>query len=461
MAGIALVAEPLGRWLQGPSGGRPQTDGTLASVLASAATIVAMTIAATVATLPLVAFYFRQVSLVGLPATLLVLPALPFILLTQAAAGLLGLLITGLAQPLGWLAWLTTAYLTGVVGLLARLPGAAVETGRVAPVLVWAYYGVVVLVYLRVFHSGTLFGWLSRLTALGRLSPRGTWRVPWWVWEPAATLAALLWIAVLSSPDGRLRVAFVDVGQGDAAFITTPGGQQVLVDGGADPLEVVRFLGSNMPFRDRTIELVVLTHPHSDHVNGLIEVLRRYNVRHILERGIEYDSPAYQAWRSAVAEEGAQVIQARAGLSILLDDAVSVQVLSPPDKLLRGTESDVDNASVVIAVAFGDRRFLLTGDMFAEAEAILVQHGAPIDSDVLKVGHHGSWSSSSEEFLDRVGPTAAVISAGEDNRFGHPHTEVVEALRRRVPGELLFLTSESGTIEFVTDGRRLEVTTER
>ena len=461
MAGIAFVAEPLGRWLQGLFGEHPQTDRTLASVLAPAATIVAMTIAATFATLPIVAFYFQQVSLVGLPATLLVLPALPFILLTQAVAGLVGLLSTGVAQPLGWLAWVTTAYLTGVVGLLARVPGAAVETGRVAPVLAWAYYGAVVLVYMRVFQSDMLSRRFSWLITLGRSSPFGSWEVRWWLWGPAVSLAALLWIAVLASPDGKLRVAFIDVGQGDAAFITTPGGQQVLVDGGPDPVKAVQFLGSAMPFRDRTVELVVLTHPHSDHVNGLIEVLRRYDVRHILEREIGYDSPPYQAWRRAVADEGAQVIEARAGLSIVLDDSVSIEVLSPPDTLLKGTESDVDNASVVIRIVFGDRRFLLTGDMFAEGETLLVRRGAAMDSDVLKVGHHGSRSSSSEEFLDRVGPTAAVVSAGEGNRFGHPHPDVMEGLRKRVQEELLFLISESGTVEFVTDGRRLEVTTER
>ena len=149
IAGIAVLAEPLSAWLLSAYIGRFGSDGGVPSFARAMSDIIAMTIAATVATLPLIAFYFERVSLVGVPTTLLVLPALPLVLVGQAVAGVAGLLSTGLGEVFGWVAWLWTRYVTGVVGLMARLPAASVETGPLAPVLVWAYYGVIALLLLR------------------------------------------------------------------------------------------------------------------------------------------------------------------------------------------------------------------------------------------------------------------------------------------------------------------------
>ena len=420
-----------------------------------------MTVAATLATLPLVAFYFERVSLVGIPTTILALPALPAVLVLQAISGVVGLMSTVVAEPLGWLAWLATGYVTGLVDLAARLPGASVEIGWVSSALVWLYYGVLVLLFTWAtlyYKAGRLLVGVSSAYSSSPLLNRG---ISWWLLAAVGSLAALLWIAALSLPDKRLHVVFVDVGQGDAAFISTPGGQQILVDGGPDPVELARFLGERMPFWDRTIELVVLTHAHSDHLNGLIEVLRRYDVQRILEREVQHDGPPYQAWRKAVDDEGAEVVQARPGQVVALDGGAFMQVVGPEEKLLRGTSSDVNNASVVLKLLYGEVSFLLTGDMFTEAESRLVRENAPLDSDVLKVAHHGSRSSSSPPFLDRVSPAVAVISVGQDNRFGHPHPEVLETLGRWVPGDRVFSTADRGTIEFITDGERLELKTER
>ena len=205
----------------------------------------------------------------------------------------------------------------------------------------------------------------------------------------------------------------------------------------------------------------MLTHAHADHVNGLIEALRQYDVRRVLERDFDYDSPFYEAWRRAVEDEGAEVIQAQSEQVIAFGDGVSLEVVSPPSRLLRGTPSDVDNASVVLRLVYGEISFLLTGDMFRDAETALVTRDAPIDSDVLKVGHHGSRTSTSSAFLDAVSPAIAVVSAGKDNRFGHPHTETIENLRQHMPEDMIFLTMDTGTIEFVTDGKQLEVKTKR
>ena len=377
MAGIALMAEPLSERIQAFYQVRLKPESAPSQLLSPVSHVAAMTIAATVATLPLIAFYFQQVSLVGLPTTALTLPALPLVLVTQAAAGLVGVPWPGLAEPLGWLAWLPSAYLTGMVGLVARLPGVSIDTGPLASVLVWAYY----LPLFAALNARTLRAMFARgLTSVSAVvvsSPLLSRRVPWPVTVLAVSVAALVWIAALSLPDSRLHVVFVDVGQGDAAFITTPRGQQILVDGGPDPGEVVQFLGETMPFRDRSIDLVVLTHAHSDHLNGLIEVLSRYEVKLVLEREVEYDEAPHQAWRRAVSEEGARVVQAQAGQLLAFEDGVLMEVLSPPARLLRGTRSDIDNASVVLRLTYGEVSFLLTGDVFAEAESLLVARSAP------------------------------------------------------------------------------------
>lgn len=382
------------------------------------------------------------------------------IVVAQAMAALSGVASVSLGHLLGLLAWVTTSYLTAVVGGFARVPGIALETGRVAPFLVWGYYGAAA-VMAALAHARRL-RWPSVAQVLRTASaPLGDKTVSWWLVGLAVSLAALSWTAALSLPDQQLHVAFVDVGQGDGAFITTPGGRQIVVDGGADPLAMVRALAARMPPGDRTVDVVVLTHPHADHVGGLIEVLRRYEVALVLERQIAYESPPHQAWRLLVERSAARVVQAEAGQVISMGDGVILRVVSPPARLLQGTASDVDNASVVLRVEYGDVSFLLTGDMFEEGESALVESGAPIDSDVLKVGHHGSRSSSSRDFVDAVTPAVAIISAGQDNRFEHPHSESLLALQQHVAEERLFLTSERGTVEFVTDGHRLEVSTER
>ena len=465
VTGIATLAPPMSRLLKTllsiSEAGEDSGQSAATWLVARGADLTSLTMAATVATLPLVAFHFERVSLIGVVTTLLVLPALPLIVVAQAMAALSGVASASLGQLLGLLAWVTTSYLTAVVGGFAKVPGIALETGRLAPFLVWGYYGaaaaaMAALACARRLRRPSVSHVLRTASA-----PLADKRVPWWLVGLAVSLAALSWTAALSLPDQRLHVAFVDVGQGDGAFITTPSGRQIVVDGGPDPLAMVRALGARMPPVDRTVDIVVLTHPHADHVNGLLEVLRRYEVALVLERQIAYESPPHQAWRGLVEGSAARVVQAEAGQVISMGDGVILRVVSPPARLLQGTVSDVDNSSVVLRVEYGDVSFLLTGDMFEEGEAALVGSGAPIDSDVLKVGHHGSRNSSSLEFLASVSPAIAVIATGEDNRFGHPHAETLEALQQHVSGELLFLTSERGAVEFVTDGRRLEVSTER
>ena len=234
-----------------------------------------------------------------------------------------------------------------------------------------------------------------------------------------------------------------------------------MVDGGPDGVRAAGVLDGETPFWDRSVDLVVLTHPHADHVSGLTEIARRYKIDRILERRQEFDSAEYADWTKLVQSTNAEIIQAMPGMSLSFDDGVSIHVLGPPDPMLAGTDSDVDNGSVVVRVVYGAVDFLITGDLFHEGERWMLRSGQPLASDVLKVGHHGSKTSSTDEFLRAVAPTAAVISVAQENRFGHPDRNTMERLRRVVQDSQLFLTSDRGSITFHTDGATLRVDTAR
>ena len=478
IAGIAAFSDIFGDGLRSPIERLIGRRSLLRAPLAGITEMLGLSLAATITTAPLIAFHFERVSTLGIPVSVLTLPVLPFLIVGNAGAALVGLASAAFAMPFGWVAWGAGAYLSGVVTLLAGLPGASVEIGVVGLPVVIAFYGLLILAYgAKVIFPGTVRGFLRRMAV--RRSPTSSprvvgsfqrtskmsrsGRIAIWLFVPAAFAASLAWSQALTNDD-RLHVMFFDVGQGDAIFIETPGGRQVVVDGGSDPLLMTRLLGERMRFNDRHIDIVAATHSNSDHIGGLAQVLERYDVGAVLERRIEYESAAYQAWSRAVNAEmaqGARVIDASAGQEIVLDADVRIEVLGPPPILLGGTESDADNASLVLRLVYGEVSILLTGDIFSETERALLASGAALDSDVLKVPHHGSDSSSTRDFLSAVSPAAAVISVGEGNLYGHPHAEVVERLREVVDDDMLFLTAERGTVEFITDGKTLWVRTER
>ena len=456
MAGIATIARPLGDRLiaviQPGSASRADPH----PIAGFAAYSTAMTVAATLATLPLVVYYFGRVPLVGVPATMLALPALPGVLVSHAAAAFTGAAVDWLGVPIGWTAWLTSSYVIAVVDVFARLPAASIETGRASPYLAATSCVVLAAAYVLSRRQE----WLSRLASSMK---SGTHQAPGtglkWGVAAAVIVAGVVWAVALAMPDGRMRVIFADVGQGDATLIVTPNARSVLVDGGPEREAAARLVGEALPFWDRSLDAVVLTHPHDDHARGLVQVLERYDVEHIVHRDIQHDGAAYDEWRRLAAQEGAVKVEAVQGRRFTLD-GVLFEILWPPQELLSGTSSDLNNASVVLRVTYRATSFLLPADIHSEAEARLVET-ASIDSDVLKVPHHGSRTSSSPAFLDAVSPAAAVISVDAESRHGHPHAEVVDALRARMAAESVILTSESGTVEFVSDGRSLTVSKER
>ena len=458
MAGIATLSDPVSRRLEALFGVSDAEGATNHLPVRALATSVGTSTAAILATLPLTAFYFQQISLVGLPTTLITLPMLPFSLVFHALAAALGLVLEPLGTAFGWLAWGATTYIVQVVHIAAKLPIASLETGRIAPALVVGYYGVGV-VWFVAQRVGVVADFGRRVEQLARARPGLS--MTKWLAIPIGLAAVLIWTAALTGDDGRLHVVFADVDNGDSVLIVSPSGRQVLVDGGPGGQDATRLLGSALPFWDRSLDVVVLTHGHADHLTGLLDVLRRYDVGHIVEREASYATPGYVGWRHAVEDEGAVVTQARAGHVIDLGDGTIIEVLHPAETLMTGTDSDLNNASIVLRVVYGDVSFLLTGDIFSEAEREIQSRGMDVQSTVLKIPHHGSRSSSSREFIEQVSPSVAVISVGADNRFGHPHVETLDVLGRYAPQARVFTTRDDGVIRFVTGGTTLSVKTER
>lgn len=260
--------------------------------------------------------------------------------------------------------------------------------------------------------------------------------------------------SIASQKDGLLKIYFFDIGQGDAIFIETPSGQQILVDGGPDN-KVLSKLGESMPFYDKDIDVVIVSHPHADHVVGLIDVLERYEVKNIIEAKESYDSSEFKAWQSVVKNENANNIEAIAGKVIDLGDGVTLTILHPFESVVGDNPKNPHDDVVVMMLRYKDLEIVLTGDMEAKVERKLILAGYDLDSDVLKIGHHGSKTSTSEEFLSAVSPEIAVIQVGTKNRYGHPSPEILE----RLDGyDIRYYRNDvDGDIKLISDGKSFQI----
>jgi competence protein ComEC len=262
-----------------------------------------------------------------------------------------------------------------------------------------------------------------------------------------------IWYSVFfENRSGELTVAYLNVGQGDAIFIEASNGNQVLIDGGPPSGRVLSELGEVMPFYDRDIDVVIATHPDQDHIGGLPEVFRRYRVGVLFEPGISSENGDYLALEQSGKVAGAQKILARAGMKIYLDKNAILEIFYP-DGDLPG-RIDTNRASVVVRLTYGKESFLFTGDLPKEEEEFLVKrYGNILHSSVLKFGHHGSRTSTSEMFLADVAPEYGVVSAGLENKYGHPNKETLNlAQKYHIP---VLRTDLNGRIVFTTDGKTL------
>jgi competence protein ComEC len=443
--GLATFASPLNRRLIAATNRSP----TVAEfpLTRPAVELFSVTLAAVLFTLPVSAVYFGQVSLIAPVANLLAVPAFLFVAI---AAGI-GMLVD-LVAPARYgtlIAWPPAEYMIEVIRLFARVPGASVQIGGFTR---WHAAGM--------FAVLVAAAWLLSRPFKEVEAPKRKVEAPRRAVVPALGVATLILLVaatgalLLSRPErGKLSVTFLDVGQGDAILIEGPAGSRVLVDGGPGALPIARALSRNLPFDDRRIDLVVLTHPQSDHMSGLVTVLDRYDVGGVIDTAVSNDSSLYRTWEDEIRTSGAHVTSADRAETIDLGLGASLQVLGPTasDPLL--PKLDLNTASTVLRVSMGDTAFLLTGDLDDVGERALIRSGADLSATVLKVGHHGSKTSTTPAFLARVQPAVAVIEVGGHNSFGHPAQETLE----RLSSDLVLRTDQDGDVTITTDGSRIWV----
>jgi competence protein ComEC len=458
-------------------------------------------------TLPLVMFYFNQVSFVGLFANFVVVPLVGFVVIP---CGLLALFIYPVSSLMAYgciqICLFVLDYVLLAVNYFASLPFAAIKTITPSLFEMVCYYvlGWVVLNgvkirrdlktaagqipaddchpaepradrvpdFNRYLKVGGRFGlnWiLSRAAAAFRLLTAGS------AVKRYAIIGLVVGLALLADAgywfarrhlNGDLRVTYIDVGQGSSALLELPGGHTALIDGGGFSDNNTFDMGARViaPFlwrkKIRTVDTLVLSHPNSDHLNGLIFIARHFNVKTIWTNNETRRTRGYRQLQKIIAQKKINLPEFRHMPRRQLINGVEFCFLYPPADFLARKASqkwrNTNNNSMVVKVSFDDTSFLFTGDIMAGAEKELVGlAGADLACDVLLVPHHGSRSSSSQSFLSKVQPDVAVISAGWKNRFRFPHTRVLDAYGRI--GCRIYRTDQNGAIMVKTDGNNLTV----
>lgn len=250
-----------------------------------------------------------------------------------------------------------------------------------------------------------------------------------------------------------LKVVFLDVGQGDAIYIEAPNGRQMLIDSGADA-NLLSSLSKAMPFADRSIDIVLATHGDQDHIGGFPVLLDNYKVTSIIENGATSDSKVFSSLEEKIQKKKINKIIARRGMHIILDEKKNIYFdILFPDRDISQFESN--DGSIVGKLTYGENTFLFTGDATVYTENLIGwnEKDVTLDSDVLKLGHHGSKTSSGLLWLEKVSPEVAIISVDKNNKYGHPHKEILDRLSgMKIP---YISTADRGSIFLKSDGKNL------
>ncbi len=490
-AGIIAWGSGLTERLAGPAPSRPRRW---------IAEILGVSFAAQAATTPVVLFMFGRLSLVAPLVNLIVVPLVPPAMATGALALVVGMLVGAgvpavVATLIGLPAWGLYAAMVGVVRIGAGLPLASLE-------LVAPWDGIAAATSAVLIFAAARSGdrWLAAIRSArgeptgeqaprsGRARSSGSVRTSGGAGGTAPRLKAGvarlrghaaaspdramqlgagalvvatvgLGLVLVHRPDGLARVVVLDVGQGDGILVEGGRGGRLVVDGGPDPARLLIALDERLPPWDRRIDVLVLSHPHEDHVAGLALLLQRYRVGRVYEPGMIGPGPGYEAWSEILANGGPPHGRLTTGDRLTLD-SIRLRVLWPdpnrvPERPPDGGTS-VNNVSIVLLGEVGTQRFLLMGDVEEGVDPELLGRGLP-SVDLLKVAHHGSRTASTQPFLDAVSPKVAVVSAGAGNSYGHPAPATLDRLA--TAADRTYRTDTDGTVEVTFTGQSMRVST--
>ncbi len=408
-----------------------------------------MTLAATVGTVPLVAYYFNQVAWLGLFANAVVVPFVGMLVVPLGLGASMIVLLGGLDRmPFGWVYQQIMDGLTSVVGTLATIPGAEWHVASPSILAMAGFYLCLMVLLLS-------WKWAFRVMSVSAL----VFCLLWWVWSPRHVFE-----------NDTLRVTFLDVGQGDATVIELPGGDVILVDGGAayERWDIGRMVvGPYLWDRGiRRLTHVIATHPQLDHVGGLAWVIGNFEVDHYWSNGIQRTNPFYQRLRNTIAKQGLVERIALEGETLVQEGPCRLIALNPPlaenDATLHDFRgSELNNLSVVLSLTCGKHSILLTADAEVEALTRLTDHPLVRSATVVKIPHHGAKSSLNRQWIQQLNAETAVVSAGQGNRYGHPAQDVLQAYERMT----IYRTDSHGAIVLSakpdSGGIRVRRTTDR
>lgn len=400
--------------------------------------LLAVSVAAQLGAAPILIYYFRQLPIIATIANLAVVPAVAPALFLGLVGGLVGMFSKVLSFPIYLLARPFLSYIIGMTSALGSFPGATLFLEPPHPGLIVGYYLALIGGVM------SLRKWNFQINFRGLLI----------IFLVVAVLVVWWQVGCGRSPE-RLTVTFLDVGEGDAALVRTPDGANMLIDGGGDPQTVRQALVRKGVNR---LDLLVLTHPHADHVRGLVGVVERFSVKLVLDGGQPHPSFFYRRFLKTIEERHIPYQVAREGQKYQAGEKLKVAVLGPAT-LFKGTEADLNNNSVVLKLDYGEVSFLFTGDIETEAQAKLVDGQAnQLNSTILKIPHHGS-SKTIIRFLKAVSPQVAIVSVGAGNPYGHPSRSTLTKLKKL--GARTYRTDKDGDVTIVSDGSTYKVVVER
>lgn len=463
MAGIVFLTDPLRRLMGIPSGGdmADRGAGLAGGWRYAGATGIAASLGAVIGIKPLLLHYFGAASLFTIPASLLGTTVLPAILLASALTGVAGVFADNtFAFVAAWAAW---PFLTFLIGLSSVFSSPTFAAITLAPPSVEA----VIVIYLVMAGSFLILilrspsGLLGPVVSLPSISMPSRRRLltSWPVVGGLVIMTATAGIGAAApyvTDEEQLTVHVLDVGQGDSILIESPTGRRILIDGGPNGSLLQRRLAEHLPWWSRRIDVVLLTHPSADHLIGLTETLRRYDVGFVVDPQLESDTVYGQQWAERLSEQtDLTVIRAERGTALDLGGGARLEIVHPPTDRPFDTATEHDDNSVVAKLSYGDVSFLFAADIYGPGETFLLDSGVDVEATVLKVAHQGSRYSSSREFLEAVSPRVTIISSSEGNRFGHPHAETLQRLESLPSMPTILRTDIHGTVTLMTDGERL------